>query len=142
MLQSNRILGIDHGSVRIGIAISDPLGILARGISVIQNSSNAFNEIKEIIEQYHPVKIVIGIPLNLKGEKGKKAEEVEIFIKELEYRFHIEIIRLDERFTSKIAHQSLQELGVKKMQRREKERIDMMAAALILQAYLDSQHRR
>ncbi|MDI6767471.1 MAG: Holliday junction resolvase RuvX, partial [Bacteroidota bacterium] len=139
---SNRILGIDFGSVRIGIAISDPIGIIAQGITVIQNSPNAFDEIKEVIEQYHPVKIVIGMPLNLKGEKGKKAEEVEIFVKELENRFHLEVILADERFTSKIAHRLLQEFGVKKKKRREKERIDKMAAALILQGYLDGQHRK
>lgn len=142
MIPSNRILGIDYGSVRIGIAISDPMGIIAQSVGVIQNSPNALHKVEEIIEQYHPSKIVIGMPLNLKGEKGKKAEEVEIFIKELEGRFNIEVIRIDERFTSKMARQSLQELGMKKKKRREKGRIDQIAAALILQDYLDRQSQR
>lgn len=139
MNQIKRLLGIDYGSKRIGIAVSDPLRIIAQGISVVINSSKAIEQIKKIVQEYDPEKIIIGMPLNLKGEKGIKAEEVEKFIAELETKLNIEVVRFDERFTSKIAEQTLRDMNVKKKTRQAKGYIDSMAAALILQGYLDTQ---
>jgi len=133
-----RILGIDYGSKRIGIAVSDPLGIIAQGVSVVANSSTMINEIKKLVHEYSAEMIVVGMPLNLKGEKGIKAEEVEKFITQIEKELQIEVVRFDERFTSKMAHQTLRDMEVKKKKRQAKGTIDRMAAALILQGYLDS----
>ncbi len=138
MSRLKRILGIDYGSKRIGIAVSDPLGIIAQGISVVANSSTVVNDIKKLVHEYGAEMVVVGMPLNLKGEKGIKAEEVEKFITQIEKELQIEVIRFDERFTSKMAHQTLREMEVKKKKRQEKGNIDKMAAALILQGYLDS----
>jgi putative Holliday junction resolvase len=133
-----RFLGIDYGSIRIGVAVSDPLGIIAKGIGVIINNARMYSALKEYIATYSIAKAVVGFPLNLKGEKGKKALEVDQFIETLTNETGVEVIRWDERFSSHSAHQTLLDMGVKKMKRREKGQIDQMAAAIILQSFLDS----
>lgn len=137
-----RIIGLDYGSKRIGVAISDPLLIIATGLCFIENSSSAIEKIKEIVNNSDAEKIVIGMPFNLKGVKGTKAIEVDAFIASLRQALNIEVIPWDERFTTKRVHHTLREMNVKKHQRQKKEQIDAMAAALILQGYLDSQHRK
>jgi putative Holliday junction resolvase len=127
-----RFLGIDYGSTRIGVAVSDPLGIIAKGIVVIINNAHT----------YSVSKVVVGMPFNLKGEKGQKAVEVEQFIDRLVQETGVEIIRWDERFSSQTAHRTLIDMGVKKMKRREKGQIDEMAAAITLQSFLDSRKRK
>ncbi len=118
--------------------MSDPLHVLARGVTVIENSAGAIGEIKRLAEEFDVVKIIVGFPLNLKGEIGRKAEEVDEFIGRLGRELDREIVRCDERFSSKTAMQTLHEMGVKKKQRRKKGIVDEMAAALILQHYMDS----
>jgi putative Holliday junction resolvase len=134
-----RILGVDYGSKRIGIAISDPLNIIARGLKVLSNSPHALTEIKCLALEYEVELIVVGMPLNLKGERGQKGDEVTLFVNEIKNATGLEIVEWDERFSSHTAHQTLREMGVKKRQRQSKEKIDEMAAAIILQGYLDSQ---
>jgi putative Holliday junction resolvase len=134
-----RILGIDYGSRRIGIAVSDPLNIIARGVTVIPNSPSKISEIKRIALEFGVEKIVVGVPINLKGRSDSMAEEVEEFIRLLATELKVEIVRQDERFTSRIARQTLLDMNVGKMKRRAKGRIDEMASALILQGYLDGQ---
>src|SRR6185369_6465933 len=136
-----RILGLDYGSVRIGIAVSDPLLIIARGLGVIENTPRAVSKIGEAVAEYSAGKIVIGMPFNLKGEVAMKAQEVGRFIEILRSTLSIEVIPWDERFTSKQAQRTLIDMGVKKKKRQEKGLIDAMAAALILQSYLDSRPR-
>jgi putative holliday junction resolvase len=137
MSLSKRILGIDYGSKRIGIAVTDPLNIIARGVKTIFNTSQAIDEIKHIIDEFEVDTIVIGLPLNLKGKKGQQALEVEKFAHVLEITVGREVVYWDERFTSQTSHQTLIDMGVKKKQRQSKSKIDEMAAALILQSYLD-----
>jgi putative holliday junction resolvase len=132
-----RILGIDYGTKRIGIAVSDPLRIIAKGVRTVQNSPRALEEITNICREYDPEKIVVGYPLTLNGDAGASVQEVNKFIARLEAATHLEIVRVDERFTSVIAQQTLIDMGVKKKQRQMKGTIDMIAAALILQNYLD-----
>jgi putative holliday junction resolvase len=132
-----RILGIDYGSRRIGIAVSDPLNIIARCVTVIPNSPKMIGEIRRIVEEFGAERIVVGVPFNLKGMQGSKAEEVEEFIRLLASELTVEIIRQDERFTSRIARQTLLDMNVGKKKRRSKGTIDEMASALILQGYLD-----
>jgi len=132
-----RILGIDYGTKRIGIAVSDPLNIIARGVTVIPNSPETIEKIKRIAIEFGVEKIVVGVPINLKGRSDSMAAEVEEFIRLLGSELKLEIIRQDERFTSRIARQTLVDMNVGKMKRRAKGRIDEMASALILQGYLD-----
>jgi putative Holliday junction resolvase len=136
-----RILGIDYGTRRIGIAVSDPLNVIARGLTVIPHSPKMIGEIRQIVEEFGARRIVVGIPFNLKGVKGNMAGEVEEFIRLLASELDVEIIRQDERFTSRIARGTLLEMNVGKKKRRSKGRIDEMASALILQGYLD-EHRQ
>lgn len=141
MISSKRILGIDYGSKRIGISISDPLNIIAKGLTTIHNTSSVIMEIKNLLEEYNIDKIVVGKPLTLKGNEGIKADEVNAFIATLKNVLDVEIVEWDERFTSQLAHQTLHEMGVPKRKRQSKEIIDEMAAAIILQSYLNSQKR-
>ena len=138
MSDSKRFLGIDYGSRRIGIAVSDPLGIIAQGIGVVINDPGAIDEICEYARKFDVRAVIVGMPLTLKGEKGQSALAVDKFIVKLKESLAVEILSLDERWTSATAHETLLTLGVKKKKRQSKETIDKMAAALILQSYLDS----
>jgi putative holliday junction resolvase len=132
-----RILCFDYGSARIGIAVSDPLGIIARPVGFVEQNKSAIAQINELVQEFDPAEIVVGYPLNLKGERGQKAIEVDGFINLLEEKLQLSVVRWDERFTTKIASQSMRESGMKKKERESKKHIDAIAAALILQSYLD-----
>jgi putative Holliday junction resolvase len=136
------MLGIDYGSKRIGIAVSDPLNIIARGLVAIPNNAKAVEEIVRIAAEYEAATLVIGMPFNLKGEQGVKALEVEEFTGRLKAVFPGTIVHVDERFTSRQAQQTMLEMGTTRKQRRVKGVIDEMAAALILQSYLDQDGRK
>ncbi len=137
-----RFLGIDYGSVRIGLSLSDPLKIIAQGFKTIQNDERCFDNILAIINEQNVGKIIVGKPLNLKGEIGAKAEEVLEFVKKLQEKTSVEIIQIDERFTSVMAQRSIMSMGMKKKQRRNnKGKIDEIASAILLQGYLDSVKR-
>jgi putative holliday junction resolvase len=133
-----RILALDYGSVRVGVAVSDPLHIIAQSVGACRNDATLFDELAAIVRQYDPGLIVVGMPFTLKGEKGKKAEEVDQFVERLKERIGIETVLWDERFTSKMAQRTLIDMGTRKKERKEnKGRVDAMAAALILQSFLD-----
>jgi putative Holliday junction resolvase len=137
-----RILGIDYGTRRIGISLSDPLQVIAQPFNTFPNNSLAVSRICEIVEKEAIEVVVIGMPLNLKGERAQKAQEVERFIELLKGEMSAEIVSWDERFTTTIAHQTMRNMGTKRMERRSNRgRIDAMAAAILLQSYLDSRKR-
>ena len=133
-----RVMGIDFGSVRVGVAVSDPLKIIAQSVGVYPNNFSLIDELSNIARQFDVGLVVVGMPYTLKGEKGGKAVEVESFIERLKKQLSVEVVTLDERFTSRIAQQTLIQMGTTKKQRRtDKGRIDAMASALILQSFLD-----
>jgi len=133
-----RVLGIDFGTVRVGVAISDPLRIIAQSVGAFTNNREIFETLAEIARKYDVGLVVIGMPFTLKGEKGTKAGEVDKFISSLKEKLKIDVVPLDERFTSRMAQQTLIQMGTTKKQRRnDKGRIDAMASALILQSFLD-----
>jgi putative Holliday junction resolvase len=140
----SKVLGIDHGSVRIGIAVSDDSFSIAFGREVIANNKNVFENIKKIITDDDITIIVIGYPLSLKGEKTQQTLEVEKFEDELTKALGnppydtIKIVRWDERFTSKMAADSMIESGMKKKNRQVKGNLDIISASLMLQSYLDN----
>ncbi len=137
-MSERRVLGVDYGSVRIGVAVSDPLRIIAQSVATIPNNDAATTAIANFVQQYDAEIIVVGMPLTLKGEKGMKAEEVERFITKLSSLVTAEIVRWDERFTTQMAQRTLIDMGTTKKQRRtQKGRVDAMASALILQSFLD-----
>ncbi|MBS4027947.1 MAG: Holliday junction resolvase RuvX, partial [Ignavibacteriales bacterium] len=131
-----RILGIDFGRQRIGVAVSDTLGFLAHPVGVLQASPKLFSELSELVVRYDIQIIIVGNPLSMKGEKSESSEEVTRFVEKLRQIFHKEIILLDERLTSVQAHQILRDSSTRK-KRREKSSVDKIAAVLILQSYLD-----
>jgi putative Holliday junction resolvase len=133
-----RILGIDFGTVRVGVAVSDPLRIIAQSVGTFTNNAGIADTVAAIARQYDVGLVVIGMPFTLKGEKGMKAEEVDKFISRLKEKLSVDVIPWDERFTSRIARQTLIQMGTTKRQRRtNKGRVDAMASALILQSFLD-----
>lgn len=135
-------MGIDFGSRRVGISISDPLQIIAVSLETLGNTPSLLPRIKELVEREDIGLVVVGMPLNLKGEKGVKGQEVEKFVVQLRSHLAVEVVTWDERFTSTLAHSTMLQMGTRKKERRmDKGRIDAMAAAIMLQSYLDSRKR-
>ena len=132
-----RILALDYGDKKIGVAISDPMKIIAKPLMVINNLSykHILFEIQNLITDQNIEKIVVGLPLTLKNKKSIQTKKVLKFIEELNKDINLPIIAYDERLTSKIAIQSLINQGVKTG--HNKKDIDKTAAAIFLQDYLD-----
>ena len=135
----SRVLGLDFGERRIGLALSDPLGIIAKPLTFIDRKKTAdhISKISEIISERKITSIVVGLPLTLKGHYSKQTEIVVTFINQLRSDLQIPVLAVDERLSSVAAKKSLQVQAVKTG--HEKGRVDETAAAIILQEYLDSQ---
>ena len=135
----SRILGVDYGERRIGLALSDPFGIIAKPLTVIdrKKTPDYLSAILETAKEKDVNKIVVGVPFTLKGEHSKQTDIVKNFIDELFTLGKIQIIPIDERLSSVAAERSLRLQGVKTG--HEKGSVDETAAAIILQEYLDSQ---
>ncbi|MBR5249477.1 MAG: Holliday junction resolvase RuvX [Bacteroidales bacterium] len=133
----NRILGIDYGKKRVGVAVSDPLGIFASPLETIP-SAKIVEYLKKYTQNQTVSRFVVGYPMNLNNQPAEAAAYVDVFLKQLKKHFpEIPVTLEDERFTSVLAFRSLIDSGVKKMDRRDKSAIDKVSAALILQTYLD-----
>ena len=133
-----RILGIDFGQRRIGVAVSDSLGITAQPLAVIERGGQV-SDIKMVAEliQKHAVELVVmGLPLALSGKRGPEAQRAAAFAESLKRETAIPVVWVDERFTTAQGSRALTEAG--ESHRRQKSRIDQVAAQLILQSYLDS----
>ena len=135
----SRVLGIDYGERRIGLALSDPMGIIAKPLRVIdrKNTTDYISEILNTSKEKNATIIVVGLPLTLRGKQSKQTEIVQRFIEKLIQLGKIPVVPVDERLSSIAAKKSLQLQGVKTG--HEKGRVDETAAAIILQEYLDSQ---
>jgi putative holliday junction resolvase len=133
-----RILGLDYGRKRIGVAVCDELGMTAQALAVIErkNKKKDLEAIHHYAQTYGVAKIVIGYPLRLNGTAGLQCEEVDRFILSLESALAIPIIRWDETLTTKDAEEILRTANVKAKKR--KALVDKIAAGMILQGYLDS----
>ena len=134
-----KFIGLDVGDVRIGVAKCDPLGILATALEVIdRNVTDPIERIKEILSDEGTRKIVVGIPKSLDGTKNIQAEKVEKFISEMKEKIErIEVITVDERYTTTEAEHYLKNYSKKNGKERRKV-VDMVAASIILQKYLDT----
>jgi putative Holliday junction resolvase len=132
-----RILGLDIGEKRIGVALSDPEGILAVPVSAIGRKSleSDMEAVQALVLQNDAVRIVAGLPLSLDGSLGHQARRVQDFLHQLSLYVDIPVDTWDERFSTAAAARMMTEAGVKEEKR--KERVDAMAAAFILQGYLD-----
>lgn len=134
-----RILGLDLGTKTLGVAISDPSELIATGLTTIRFAENSYkdslNELKGIIEEYNVKAIVIGLPKNMNNSLGFAAERTKEFEVILEEEFKLPIFEQDERLTSVTANNILLQADVSRKKRKDK--VDTIAATIILQNYLD-----
>lgn len=132
-----RILGLDVGEKRIGVAVSDPLGITAQGVTVIERKTleDDLKRIKEIVDEYKADSIVVGMPINMDGTKGKSAEKVSGFVETLKASIGLPINTYDERLSTKESEKFLISSDVSRKKRKNV--IDKIAAQIILESYLE-----
>ena len=134
-----RIMGIDYGDRRIGIAVSDPMAMIAGGIDTIYNTGDVLKcaqDIAKVITDYSVEKVVIGFPKNMNNSEGFRAEATNKFIESLESCISgVEIVKWDERLTTVQASRAMNDMGMKR--KDKKGNIDKLSAVIILQGYLD-----
>lgn len=141
----SRILALDYGERRIGVAVSDPTRTIASPLTTLTRRPGKrppWSELSAIVTEQEPAELVVGLPLDLTGEEGAWAAEVRDFAGQLERRFALPVHWVDERMTSVLAERAVRGMGLKKSQREEKGRVDAAAAAIILQAYLNRERSR
>jgi putative Holliday junction resolvase len=136
-----RIMGLDMGSHTIGVAVSDELGITAQGLKTIRRKSERedLKEINSIIDQFGVTEIVVGLPKNMDGTLGKQAELVLRWVKAFQQKIQIPVATWDERLSTAGASKVLLEANLSRKKRKNV--IDKLAAALILQGYLDQNRK-
>ena len=133
----DRIIGIDYGRKRVGVAVSDPLGIFASALETVQYAK-IIEYLKKYAETETVVRFVVGYPMNTNGQPAEAAKDVDVFLKQLAKAFpDIPVTLEDERFTSVLAHRAMIDGGMKKQDRMKKESVDKISAAIILQSYMD-----
>ena len=136
----DRLIGIDYGRRRTGVATSDPLGIFASALDTV-DSTKLIEYLKNYTQKERIVHFVVGYPVNMDGKPSEAQADVDVFLKQLEKAFPgIPVTREDERFTSVLAHRAMIDGGMKASQRRDKASVDRISAAIILQGYLDRQN--
>jgi putative Holliday junction resolvase len=132
-----RIMGLDAGEKRMGVAVSDPLGYIAQGISVVKRDD--IEELKKIVSNYDIERIIVGLPKHMDGSIGEQGNKVLAFIEDLKKEIDLPILTWDERLTTKEAEGVLLKANLSRAKRKKV--IDKLAAVLILQSYLDSERR-
>ncbi len=140
-MSSKRIMGLDFGSKTVGVAMGDPTGLIASPLEIIEREREdklrkTLARIEAIIEEYEVSKIVLGLPLNMDASSGERVRKTQEFKEMLERRTGLEVIFQDERLTTVEAHEIMSDVNVKGYDR--KKYVDKIAAAIILQSYLDS----
>ena len=140
-LPVGRVLGLDVGARRIGVAVSDPLGITAQGLDTLQRSTKRrdFDHLQRVIQEYDVREIVVGLPLRMSGAEGIQSDKMQVFAEELRKRFRLPVHLWDERLTSVEANRLLRETELS-IEKRGKA-VDRMAAVLILQGWMEGRRR-
>ena len=138
MHASGRILAIDYGSRRMGLAVSDPLGITAQGLETLErrNKRSDFARLERVLREQQVSEIVLGNPLHMSGEEGRQSQKVAEFAEELRRRFAVPVHLWDERLTSAEANRLLRDMELSLEKRTLA--VDRMAATLILQSFLQA----
>jgi len=135
----DRLIGIDYGRKRTGVAVSDPLGIFASALDTV-DSTKLIDYLNNYAENERILRFVVGYPVNMDGSPSEAQKDVDIFLKQLGKAFPETPVSLeDERFTSVLAHRAMIDGGMKASQRRDKASVDKISAAIILQSYMDRQ---
>lgn len=133
----DRLIGIDYGRKRVGVALSDPLCIFASPLETVP-AAKIIDYLKSFAEKETITRFVVGYPLNMNGQPSEAAADIEVFLKTLSKQFpDIPVTLEDERFTSVLAHRAMIDGGMKYQDRRDKNSVDKISAAIILQSYLD-----
>lgn len=139
-----RVMGLDYGSKTVGVAVSDPEGIIASGVEIIRRKDEnhlrqTLSRIEELILEYEVSEIVLGLPKNMNNSEGVRAELTMDFKDKLQRRTNLPVFMYDERLTTVMADKTMMEAGVRRENR--KDYVDMIAATIILQDYLDRKKR-
>ena len=140
----SRILGIDYGERRIGVSVSDPIGMLAQPLPTVarrRGKRPPYGEIERLVAEWEVSAVVVGLPLTPEGGESDWTAEVRAFGARVGERTGLPIHYVDERMTSARAERALRATGISRRKREEKDRVDAGAAMLILQAHLDSLSR-
>lgn len=133
----DRIIGIDYGRKRVGVAVSDPLCIFASALETV-HSAKIIDYLKNYAQTETITRFVVGYPVNMNGRPSEAQKDVDVFLKQLAKAFpDIPVVKEDERFTSVLAHRAMIDGGMKYKDRRDKESVDKISAAIILQSYID-----
>lgn len=130
-----RVLAIDPGSVRVGLAISDPLGITANPLEVVP-TDQAVTRIAELVTEKDVSEIIMGLPVGLHGEEGESTTLARGLASSVCEATGLDVVFVDERFTTRVAERSMLDAGVRRRERRQS--VDKVAAALLLRDYLES----
>lgn len=135
-----RVMAIDYGTKRTGLAVTDPLRIIANGLDTVPT-----HEVLDYLEKYvarEPVDIfVLGLPTQMNGEESDSMKQIKPFSLKLQKKFpNIELVYIDERFTSTLAHQVMLAGGLKKKDRQNKALVDKISATIILQSYMENNY--
>jgi len=141
----SRLLGIDFGAKRIGLAVSDPTGTIASPLGTVSRRAGKrppWQEIERIVQEREISGIVVGLPLDLAGEETEWCAEVREFATRLGIRTGLGVHLIDERLSSVTAERAVRQSGLRRTQREEKSRVDEAAAAVILQSYLERERNR
>ena len=138
----SRILAIDYGRKRVGLAVSDPLGIIASGLDTVP-TGEIWQFLAVYLEKEDVKTIVVGYPLQMNNQPSESLKYIDPFVTKLKKEFtEIEVLMVDERFTSKMAKQAMVDGGLKKKARRDKGMVDKISAVIILQTHLDNIFRK
>ena len=138
-----RILGIDYGDARVGLAITDPLKMTAQGLETVEFKGNdkiLLRKLDEIFEKYEVETIVVGMPYNMNGSSSFRVEATEKFIHKLKCKYNkMNIVTIDERLTTVEAHRTMNDLGINKS--KKKMLVDTISAVYILEKYLNLENK-
>jgi putative Holliday junction resolvase len=136
-----RVIGLDVGDARIGVAVGDELGLTAQGVGVVRRSAlqEDLRQLEGLLASYPPERFVVGLPLNMNGTEGPQARRVQVFAEALARHFGVPVDMWDERLSSVAATRTLIEGNVRRAERKRV--VDKVAAALILQGYMDRHAR-
>ena len=138
----SRILAIDYGAKRTGIAVTDSLQIIAGGLTTV-STPQLMDFLKQYIASENVERIVFGMPMTMKGTFSENAERTRLFIKKFTALFpDIPVDIYDERFTSSMAHRAMIDGGIKKMARRNKALVDEISATIILQSFMENKRNK
>lgn len=135
-LEQKRIVAIDYGKKRIGVAITDPLRFFAQPLTTLQNDHTFWNTLRDILSKYDIEEFVVGYPLKESGDKGELTKDIDQFVKTVQKYYKVPVVLTDERYSSGIAQERILESVTSKKKRRDKGLIDKNAAAVILEDYM------